>query len=450
MKSLELENKWKLFTKYHDLGFDPLRWLPECSNEIKHNRLKILSEELKRSNLKISPCYYSYFHYPEKKNIEIIRRFYKSNEILKPEDLKTKKAMSIMKLNKNIVYDNNLLIKKINKMSEQLKSKIEVDKISIIPTNSKEDFQFILFDHIKSQRGNRSGYTIVTNSNTQATDVSQNIESPIHIKISLTESINLLNLLGCSIDIRLFPIYDAPNEDMLDRIRKDIDSFTIKYNYSFEDYSSLKLNGLFFGTTATGNMHKEIPNKYDLIKEDTQIIITDKVGLLACLSLYTITTLNEKLFEKLNKYGIQENDLNQFKEHAIKNLTEPKSSLGKIISKFLPDFENEFDFQSHILVTYPISKNGISSLYEISKLINCELIINDIPLIDRDIANFVTKEYLISNPTASTPNTNIILVSKELSSTVIDELNKNKFNSKVIGKVGKMGTPRITFNNKKE
>jgi selenophosphate synthase len=450
VKSLELENKWKLFTKYHDLGFDPLRWLPECSNEIKQNRLKILSEELKRSNLKISPCYYSYFHYPEKKNIEIIRRFYKSNEILKPEDLKTKKAMSIMKLDKNIVYDNNLLIKKINKMSEQLKAKIEVDKISIIPTNSMEDFQFILFDHIKTQRGNRSGYTIVTNSNTQATDVSQNIESPIHIKISLTESINLLNLLGCSIDIRLFPIYDAPNEDMLDRIRKDIDSFTIKYNYSFEDYSSLKLNGLFFGTTATGNMHKEIPNKYDLIKEDTQIIITDKVGLLACLSLYTITTLNEKLFEKLNKYGIQENDLNQFKEHAIKNLTEPKSSLGKIISKFLPDFENEFDFQSHILVTYPISKNGISSLYEISKLINSELIINDIPLIDRDIANFVSKEYLISNPTASTPNTNIILVSKELSSTVIDELNKNKFNSKVIGKVGKMGTPRITFNNKKE
>jgi hypothetical protein len=71
-------------------------------------------------------------------------------------------------------------------------------------------------------------------------------------------------------------------------------------------------------------------------------------------------------------------------------------------------------------------------------------------LIDKDIANFVSKEYLISNPTASTPNTNIIMVSKELSSTVIDELNKNKFNSKVIGKIGKMGNPRITFNNKKE
>jgi len=96
------------------------------------------------------------------------------------------------------------------------------------------------------------------------------------MEISLTESIYLLNLLGCSIDINLFPIYDAPNDNILDKIRKNIDNFTIKFNYSYEDYSSLKLNSLFFGTTATGNIHKELPNRYDLINEDTQIIITDK------------------------------------------------------------------------------------------------------------------------------------------------------------------------------
>jgi selenophosphate synthase len=405
---------------------------------------------LKRSSLRINPQYYSYFHYPEKKNIEIIRRIYKSNEEIKPEDLKTKKALAIMKWDKKIVYDNNFLIKKIKEISEQLKTKIEIEKISIIPTNSREDFQFTLFDHIKTKRGNITGYTAVTSSNTQATDVNQSIESPIHMEISLTESINLLNLLGCSIDINLFPIYDAPNEDILDKIRKNIDNFTIKFNYSFEDYSSLKLSSLFFGTTATGNIHKELPNRYDLINEDTQIIITDKFGLLACLSLYTITTLNEKLFEKLNKYGIQESRLNQLKDLAIKNLTEPKASLGKLITKFLPDFENKFDFQSHILATHPVSKNGISALYEISKLINKELIIDDIPLIDNNIANFVSKEYLISNPTASTSNTNLILISKELCSTIIDELNKNKFDSKVIGRIGKNGTTRITFNNKKQ
>ena len=77
---------------------------------------------------------------------------------------------------------------------------------------------------------------------------------------------------------------------------------------------SLKLNSLFFGTTSTGNTHKELPNRFDLIKEETQIIITDKFGLLACLSLYIIATLDRQLLDKLDKYGIQEYKLNQLKD----------------------------------------------------------------------------------------------------------------------------------------
>ena len=42
-----------------------------------------------------------------------------------------------MKWDKNTVYDNNLLIKKIKKISERLKTKVEIEKVSIIPTNSR-------------------------------------------------------------------------------------------------------------------------------------------------------------------------------------------------------------------------------------------------------------------------------------------------------------------------
>ena len=72
-----------------------------------------------------------------------------------------------MKSNKDIVYNKNLLIDKLKKISEQLKTKIEIEKMTIIPTNTSEDFQFTLFDHIKTQRGDISGYTVVTNSNTK-------------------------------------------------------------------------------------------------------------------------------------------------------------------------------------------------------------------------------------------------------------------------------------------
>ena len=63
-KGLSLE-KWELFSEYKNLGFDPLRWLPDCSNELKHDSI---ANELKRNNLRIIvPSYYSYFYYPEKK-----------------------------------------------------------------------------------------------------------------------------------------------------------------------------------------------------------------------------------------------------------------------------------------------------------------------------------------------------------------------------------------------
>ena len=436
------------------MGFDPLRWLPDCSNELKH--YDSIANEFKRNNLRIIvPSYYSYFHYAEKKDAEIIRRIYKVDEEFRHEDLKTKKAVTILKYDKKVVYDDDLMVEEIKKISNSIDSKIEIDKLSIIPTNAKKDFHFILFDHIKSHRGNKTGYTVVTNSNTQATDVTQSIRSPIHMEISLTEAINLLNLVGCTKDIKLYPIYDAPNDEMLDEIRRNIDSFTIKYNYTFEDYSSLKFGGLFFGTTAVGNTHKELPNKYDLVEQDMQIIVTDKMGLLACLGLYIISTLDEIVLKKMNSYGIDLEKVMQLKDLAIKNLTEPRLSLGRTVSKYLPDFENQFDVSSNILVTHPVSKNGISSFKELSQLINKEVVIDQqqIPYVDKDISTFLAKEHLISNISASTSDTNMIIVSKALATTIMEELSKHKFNPTVVGRIGKpiagadKSSRKVLFNN---
>ncbi|HKO64400.1 MAG TPA: hypothetical protein VJU13_04305 [Candidatus Nitrosocosmicus sp.] len=440
-----------MFSEYNNLGFDPLRWLPDCSNELNHEKFDDIADEFKnRNNLRIIPNHYSYFQYPEKKDAEIIRRVYKIDEEFRHEDLKTKKAVSILKYDKNTVNDDDLLVNEIKKISDSFDTKIEVDKVSIIPTNSKKDFQFILFDHIKTQRGNKTGYTIVTNANTQATDVTQSIGSPIHMEISFTESISLLNILGCFKDIKLYPIYDAPTDELLDDIRRNIDSYTAKYNYTFEDYSSLKLGSLFFGTTAVGNTHKELPNRYDLIEQDMQIISTDSLGLLACLGLYITTNLDDTVFQKMNKYGIDREKVYQLRDLALKSLTEPKISIGKIISKYLPDFENQFDLQSNILVTHPISKSGIASFVELSKLISNQIIIDDVPYVNKDIKNFILKEHLISNVSASTPDTNMIIVSKDFAATIIEDLSKHKFNPAIIGRIGKPGKAGVSFHNKNQ
>jgi hypothetical protein len=109
------------------------------------------------------------------------------------------------------------------------------------------------------------------------------------------------------------------------------------------------------------------------------------------------------------------------------------------VSKYLPDFENQFDASSNILVTHPISKNGITSFKELSQLINKEVIIDQqkIPYVDKDISTFLTKEHLISNISASTSDTNMIIVSKAVATTIMEELSKHKFNPTVVGRIGK-------------
>ncbi len=65
--SLSLE-KWELFSEYNNLGFDPLRWLPDCSNELNYEKFDGIADEFKnRNNLRIIPNHYTLFPISRKK-----------------------------------------------------------------------------------------------------------------------------------------------------------------------------------------------------------------------------------------------------------------------------------------------------------------------------------------------------------------------------------------------
>jgi hydrogenase maturation factor HypE len=66
--------------------------------------------------------------------------------------------------------------------------------------------------------------------------------------------------------------------------------------------------------------------------------------------------------------------------------------------------------------------------------------------VDNDIKNFILEEHLISNISASTPDTNMIIVSKDFAATIMEELSKHKFNPAIVGKIGKSGKAGVSFN----
>ncbi len=157
---------------------------------------------------------------------------------------------------------------------------------------------------------------------------------------------------------------------MLDNIRKNLDAFTSRYNLAMEDYSSVKIGKLFFGSTAIANTLKELPTRYDQVEEGMQIIISNKFGAIPPVSLYMLTEMDNSNIVKFEQNNILLNTLSSAKDEAIKSLSEPRFTLGKIISKYCPDFGIAFDKHTHITAVHPVASDGIFAIGKLADLTN--------------------------------------------------------------------------------
>jgi selenophosphate synthase len=284
---------------------------------------------------------------------------------------------------------------------------------------------------------------------TQVTDMTKSPDAEIHSNIAMTSAIELLNLLGCSVKSsptsKLFPIYDAPTEELLDKIRSNLDAFTSRYNIVLEDYSSLKLGKLFYGTSAVSTTTKDLPTRYDQIEEGMEIIITNKFGGLSAVGLYTLACMEPENITKYEQKGIEFADITHAKDEALKNLSEPHFALGKIIAKYCPDFGTQYDKQTHIAAVYPIGSKGVFALRQLAEVANIELTINQIPLKDEEIARFATNEFLIENATASLNGCHVLIAAKDIANLIVEDLRKHNFAPERIGFIQKKGSWSVKF-----
>jgi hypothetical protein len=306
-----------------------------------------------------------------------------------------------------------------------------------------------MFDYILLHRGDKIGYMPAVTSVTQVTDVTKAPDADIHSNIAMTSAIEHLNLLGCDMKSsptsKLFPIYDAPSEEMLDKIRSNLDVFTSRYNLAMEDYSSLKLGKLFYGTSAVGTTTKDLPTKYDQIEEGMEIIITNKFGGLSALGLYTLACMNSENISKYEQNGMPYANITQAKDEALKNLSEPHFALGKIIAKYCPDFGAAYDKQVHITGVYPVGPQGVLALGTLAELANVQLMIKELPIRNEEFAKFVTREFLVENATASLNGCHIIVATKDVTNLIMEELRKHNFVPERIGFVEKKGSWSVSF-----
>jgi selenophosphate synthase len=435
---------WDNIYKYKEYGFEPLNWISTFSNEIDPDLLEFSLNKIKGTNWKILPEWFDWFYKSERKNPEVTRRIYNLSDLYgQQSETGIKKALAIIQLNREIIDNQEKRLDLLSNLINSIKSKCITKKISTINTSSKK--QFALLDFIETRRGNKVGYIIANNYITQITDVLRSPESDIHCKITVAGVIENLNLLGCIDEFKIFPIYDAPKEEMLDVTRQNLDSITLSNNIFMEDYSSLKIGNLFFGASATATTYKEIPTRYTEVEEEMNVIITDKFGSIIPLSLFLLTKINEENISIFENHGIVITELENEKDNIINNLSHPRFELGKIINKYCPTFEGKFDKTSHITAVFPILTQGILAIKKLVDYIDHEIIIDKIPIKNKEMSSYAVKEYLVPHSTSSINGCHLIIATRECTDSIIQDLKKIHLDPEVIGKIGKKGKPLLNI-----
>jgi hypothetical protein len=440
------DNFWEHVDQYRKLGFDPLRWIPTCSNEVDGHILKSALADVKKSSIKVSPSWFDSFYHIDGKMPELTRRVYGLANPEVEKEVEVKRALAIFRVHTGAGEYTPLLSEALQNFFKVFSAKVSVSCASAVLTEHP-DAQFGMLDYIELHRGDKVGYMPGVTFATQVTDVTRAPDADVHSSITMTSAIELLNLLGCGVQssFKLFPVYDAPSEEILDRIRSNLDAFTSRYNLAMEDYSSLKIGKLFYGTTAMASTTKELPTRYDQIEEGMEIIVTNKFGGLPAMSLYTLARMDSENIIKYEQNNVSFASISEARDEAVKNLSEPHFALGKIIAKYCPDFGAPFDKNAHITAVQPVGPHGVFALGSLAELANAHLLISELPIRNAEIAEFATKEFLVENATASFNGCHLLVATKDIASLIIEDLKKHNFTPERIGLVAQKGAPSVAF-----
>ena len=437
---------WEHIGEYSRLGFDPLLWLTRGSNEIDLPTKISAASGIHKAGLKFLPSWFDPYFYIEGKVPEVTRRTFGLGETSSEKEVGVKRALALFRLQQLVCEESKRLAEVLDSFFKPFANKLSLSCISVSAT-THDDAQFGVLDYIELHRGDKAGYMPAVNAITSATDVSAAPDAELHSSIAMTSCIDTLNILGCGVNssFKLFPIYDSPSEGMLDKIRSNLDTYACRYNLAWEDYSSLKRGKLVFGSSAMATTTKELPVKYDQVQEGMEIMLTNKMGGLTSLSLKTVGNMNSDNINKFEKDGLRFSDIEASSQAAIKNLSEPHFALGKIISKYCPDFETPIDKSTHITAVMPVGPHGVSSISHLADQIGCQLVINEIPIVDPALSAYATKEFLVEDSTASLNGCHLIVASKDALNLVEAELSKHNFSPSRIGFVGKKGQPSVAI-----
>jgi len=172
---------WQNIFKYQNLGFDPIGWISNCSNEVDYFSLGNSFEQIKHNSW-ANLSWFDSFQYSGR-NPDITRRIYNVNESIS-DDLKNKKIISLMRIHNDVAEDQQKLSHLLNDFFGKKSPKHQLRRV-VLTTTSQYESQFGLVDYIDTHRGNKLGYTAVNISSGKLIDPDEEPDSMVNTSIGL-------------------------------------------------------------------------------------------------------------------------------------------------------------------------------------------------------------------------------------------------------------------------
>ncbi len=163
------------------MGFDPIGWISNCSNEVDYYSLGKSFEKIKHNSW-ANLSWFDSFHYSGK-NPDITRRTYNVNESIS-EDFKNKKIISLMRIHNEVAEDYQSLSNLLSNFFGKKPPKHQLRRV-VLSTTSQYESQFGLVDYIDTHRGNKVGYTAVNISSGKLIDPDEEPDSIVNSSIAL-------------------------------------------------------------------------------------------------------------------------------------------------------------------------------------------------------------------------------------------------------------------------
>jgi len=302
--------------------------------------------------------------------------------------------------------------------------------------------QFFLVDYVGYDDGD--GLVAANNDTIQIIDPAENPGSAVQTAVALSNALNDLYTVGAWRNARIYPVYDAPSEELKARIWGNMVAYAESTGAAIHDTRQPGRGALLMGATVFAEMRRKPPFFYDRVEPGMELLVTRPIGELAVVNVYMLVMLDREIAVEFEKQtGITVGELLEIKSRFIEAMARPNVDVARVIESRLPEVGEEFNPREHIAVTTDVTGPGIYVVKELAELSNVAIRLTDIPLLDSRISEFATRNFIIPNATAGTNGAIVVVARPEVIEGVEEQLRKLGFNPARIGYVESRGTPLV-------